>query len=81
MMALTEMLKAENANTIVQNNTDYEKYTGLKIYSIRYLSPAELEKDADKYNFYLANLGYQHVLYAGTPEMAGQSYTFKEKDK
>lgn len=81
MMALTKMLKAENPNTIVQNNTDYEKNTGLNIYSIRYLSPEELEKDADKYNFYLANLGYRYVLYAGTPEMPGKAYTFKGKDK
>lgn len=76
MFALEAQLKSVNPNTIVKNNPDMPNYTGVEIYSIRYLSDKSIKEDAEKYNPYLGKLGFKKILYAPTPESVGTEYTY-----
>lgn len=74
--ALADELKAKNSNTIVKVNKDYPEYTGLQIYSIRYLNKEAIDEDAKDYNPILGALGFKSIVYAPTPESSGMEFTY-----
>lgn len=74
--ALEDQLKAINANTVVKVNKEFPEYTGLEIYSIRYLNKDAVDEDVKDYNSILGALGFKSVIYATTPESIGIEYTF-----
>lgn len=76
ILALGTELRNVNENSIVRVNHSYEKYTGVEIYSIRYLSKEEMEKDVVKYNHSLRKLGFKSVIYGMSPESECVEYTF-----
>lgn len=78
ILTLSKILRSKNENTIIKQNDAFEEYTGIEIYSIRYLSKEELEKDAKEYNHYLMALGFKSVIYATTPESEGVEYTLNK---
>lgn len=75
-MVLSDMLRSINRNTIVRTNDEQGRYSGIEIYSIRYLSDKEMKKDAQEYNYYLKQLGFKTALYAPDPDSEGTVYTF-----
>lgn len=76
-LALGRQLKENNPNSIVRFNRDYSDYSGLEIYSIRYLSKDNLEDDANKFNPILGELGFKSILYSASPNNVGIEYSFK----
>lgn len=77
IFAVSNQLKARNPNTIVKTNKDYPEYTGIEIYSIRYLSKKSQEQDALNINSTLKELGFKSAIYATSPEAEGTEYHFE----
>lgn len=77
IFAVSNQLKARNPNTIVKTNKDYPEYTGIEIYSIRYLSQKSQKQDAMNINPTLKELGFKSAIYAASPEAEGTEYHFE----
>ncbi|MBJ2160899.1 MAG: hypothetical protein JFR39_02225 [Muribaculaceae bacterium] len=75
-LTLGRILKSANEYSVVKMNKDYENNSGIEIYSTRYLSNDEIEKDAKEYNRILGRLGFKSVFYSLSPETTGLEYTF-----
>ena len=80
MAALTICLKQPLSfgakNISAKSDIFYENNSGIEIYSTRYLSNDEIEKDAKEYNRILGRLGFKSVFYSLSPETTGLEYTF-----
>lgn len=72
---LQKQLNTE-AQTVVRMSQQHENSTGIEIYSLRYLSKENIEKDRLKYNSVFRNLGFKSVVYAPSPDSEGLEYTF-----
>lgn len=77
IFALGFELKEKNPNTVVRTNKNFPEYTGIEVYSVRYTSKEEIEKDANIYNPELGYLGFKSITYSLSPESQGLEYTFK----
>lgn len=75
-LTLGRILKSVNEYSVVKINKEYENNSGIEIYSTRYLSKDEIEKDAKEYNRILGQLGFKSVIYSLSPETTGVEYTF-----
>lgn len=72
---LQKQLNTE-AQTVVRMSQQHENSTGIEIYSLRYLSKENIEKDRLKYNSVFRNLGFKSAAYAPSPDSEGLEYTF-----
>lgn len=75
-LTLGRILKSENEYSVVRMNKEYERNTGVEIYSARYMSKDEIEKSAKEYNSILRRLGFKSVIYSFSPVTSGWEYTF-----
>lgn len=76
-LALADELKDKNENTIVKIDNGSSVNTKLEIYSARYISKEEMDKDAKEFNRILASLGFTKVLYSNSPQSGGVEFTLK----
>lgn len=77
IFALGSELRAKNPNTVVRTNRNFPEYTGIEVYSTKYTSKEEIEKDANTFNSELAYLGFKSITYSFSPESQGLEYTYK----